>query len=90
MTFTGSTSSKHIGVGAAILLCLVGVGAALSAGWFTLPLPLSVVAMLLAWVKGVVVVEYFMELRHAPYLLRGVVHAWLSLTCMGLVMSSWV
>lgn len=90
MSSTALRFPPYIAISTVVLLGLVGLAALFSSGVVAVPMPLSALAMLLAWLKGVVVAEYFMELRHAPWLLRGVVHAWLLLTCMGLVISSLV
>ena len=71
----------------AILLGFTGFAAWLSQTNLPLPVPLGIIALSLAWIKGALVAEQFMELRHAPWLLRGMMHAWLAVICVSLILS---
>lgn len=40
-----------------------------------------------AWLKGTLVAEHYMGLRHAPRWLRAAVHGWLLLVCGGILLT---
>ncbi|MFM2324637.1 MAG: hypothetical protein RL244_1516 [Pseudomonadota bacterium] len=73
----------------AILLTLTGIAAWLAESGTALPLRLGIVALAMAWIKGFLVAEHFMELRHAPLYLRLFVQLWLALACGGLMLAFW-
>ncbi len=52
-----------------------------------LPITLPTIALVFAWIKGFLVAEQFMELRHAPWTLRLLVQGWLAIVCAGLLLS---
>ena len=72
-----------------ILLALTGLAAWLAESGTALPLRLGIVALAMAWIKGFLVAEHFMELRHAPLYLRLFVQLWPALACGGLMMALW-
>lgn len=48
---------------------------------------LLVLALCGAWLKGTLVAEHYMGLRHAPRWLRAAVHGWLLLVCGGILLT---
>ena len=48
---------------------------------------LALIALGLAWFKGVLLVEHYMGLRHAPRWLRALVQGWLALVSAALLLS---
>lgn len=70
-----------------LLLALTALAAFLAESHPRLPVGLGVVAIAMAWIKGWLVAEHFMELRHAPLFLRLLVLGWLSLVCGGLMVA---
>lgn len=68
------------------LLALTGISAWMAESGARLPVPVGVIALAFAWIKGGLVAEHFMELRHAPWVLRSLVHGWLTVVCGGLLL----
>lgn len=84
-----SSFPPGIAIVTAILLTLTGVAAFLAESGIAWPFRLGIVALAMAWIKGFLVAEHFMELRHAPLYLRLFVQLWLALACGGLMLAFW-
>lgn len=51
------------------------------------PRRLALIVLALAWFKGVLLVEYYMGLRHAPRWLHALVQGWLAVVSSALLLS---
>ena len=82
---TPDTSFRSVALVAVLLLVLTSLSTWFATGQVHLPVSVGTAALGFAWIKGWLIADHFMELREAPWLLRGVVLGWLTVVCVGLM-----